>query len=269
MIHMPKPFPAACLQMQPQPADIDANLARIGAAAASAAALGSRLLVTPEMAVTGYAIWDRIAQLAQPRDGAIVQGLIAIAREHRIAVAAGFPERCGDTVYNSVVLVQADGATVFYRKCHVYGPLENAAFSKSSAHSEIVEIAGIKAAMLICYDVEFPEMVRAAVLAGAQLLLVPTALPRSAPSRRVALSMVPTRAFENNVFIIYAGLCGVENETPYQGNSVIVGPDGEDLARAGMDETLLIATLDPARFATLQLDPYLRDRRPELYGRLL
>ncbi len=264
-----KPFLVACLQMQPQPADIDANLARISAAAASAGAMGAQLLVTPEMGVTGYAIWDWIAQLAQPRDGAIVQRLVAIAQEHRIALVAGFPERCGDTVYNSAVLVEADGTTVFYRKCHVYGPLENAAFSKSSTHSEIIEIAGIKAAMLICYDVEFPEMVRAAVLAGAQMLLVPTALPRSAPSHRVAMSMVPTRAFENNVFIIYSGLCGVENATPYQGNSVIVGPDGEDLARAGMDETLLLATLDPARFGALQLDPYLRDRRPELYGRLV
>ena len=72
-----------------------------------------------------------------------------------------------------------------------------------------------------------------------------------------------------NVFIIYAGLCGEENATPYQGNSVIVGPDGEDIARAGMDDTLLLAAIDPARYAGLMLDPYLSDRRPELYGKLV
>lgn len=258
-----------CLQMQPVAADVGANLARISAAAASAAALGARLLVTPEMGVTGYAIWDRIADLAEPRDGAIVQALVAIARDHGIALVAGFPERDGATVYNTAVLIQPGGTINFYRKCHVYGALENAAFSKSAAHSAIVEIDGIKAAMLICYDVEFPEMVRAAVLAGAQMLLVPTALPRGAPAHRVAMSMVPTRAFENNVFIIYAGLCGKENATPYQGNSVIVGPDGEDIARAGMDDTLLLAAIDPARYAGLMLDPYLSDRRPELYGKLV
>lgn len=258
-----------CLQMQPAAADIAANLARISAAAASAAALGARLLVTPEMGVTGYAIWDQIAGLAQPRDGAIIASLKETARAHDIAVVAGFPERDGATVYNTAVLVQPDGTASFYRKCHVYGALENAAFTKSASHSPIVEIAGIKAAMLICYDVEFPEMVRAAVLAGAQLLLVPTALPRGAPAHRVAMSMVPTRAFENNVFIVYAGLCGEENATPYQGNSVIVGPDGEDIARAGMDDTLLLAAVDPARYATMALDPYLADRRPELYGGLV
>jgi predicted amidohydrolase len=77
--------------------------------------------------------------------------------------------------------------------------------------------------------------------------------------------MVPTRAFENHVFIIYADLCGEENGTKYQGGSLTVGPDGEYLARGGAAEALLLAEIDQSTFKFADLDPYLDDRRSELY----
>ncbi len=255
----------SALQMQPIPAEAEANLARIEKAARSVASFGAELLVTPEMGITGYAIWDDIARLAEGRDGPMVQGVARIARELRITVVAGFPERDGEAVYNTAIIARPDGVRQFYRKCHLFGPLEKRAFDAAAAHSPIVTIGGMRAGMLICYDVEFPEMVRSLVLAGAEILLVPTALPKGAPANRVSLSMVPTRAFENHVFIIYAGLCGQENGTDYQGGSAIVGPDGETLARAGDGETLLITDLVPSRYKAANLDPYLDDRRPALY----
>lgn len=254
----------AALQMQPA-GSVAANLARIGQAAQAAASFGAKLLVTPEMGVTGYAVWDDIPQLAQGRDGAMIQSITEIARTHNIAVAAGFPERDGETIYNSIVLAQPEGICSFYRKCHLFGKLEQAAFSPSDKICPVIEYAGIKVAMLICYDVEFPEMVRSLALAGAELILVPTALPHGPPAARVAQSMVPTRAFENHVFIIYADLCGVENGTPYQGSSVITGPDGGVLAQAGSSETLLITVIDPQNPSYAKLDPYMTDRRPALY----
>jgi predicted amidohydrolase len=78
--------------------------------------------------------------------------------------------------------------------------------------------------------------------------------------------MIQTRAYENHVFIIYADLCGEENDTPYHGGSVIAAPDGQVLARAGDEEALLMTALDPARYASAELDPYLQDRRPEIYA---
>lgn len=254
----------AALQMQPA-ASVEANLARIDKAAKSAAAFGVTLLVTPEMGVTGYAIWDNIPRLAEGRDGPIVQSLSKMSLACNIAIVAGFPERDRDMVYNTAVVAQPDGTQGFYRKCHLFGPFEKSAFAAASDHSPIVSLNGMRASMLICYDVEFPEMVRSAVLAGAEILMVPTALPKSGPANRVSESMVPSRAFENHVFIIYAGLCGEENGTKYQGGSVIVGPDGEDLARAGAAEALLIAEIDRSRFEFANLDPYLDDRRPNLY----
>src|SRR5271156_4054850 len=220
----------AALQMQPA-ASVEANLTKIDQAAKSAAAFGVDLLVTPEMGVTGYAIWDSIPRLAEGRDGPIVRSLRKLSLAYNIAIVAGFPERDREMIYNTAIMAQPDGTQTFYRKCHLFGPFEKSAFAPSSSHSPIVSVGGMRASMLICYDVEFPEMVRSAVLAGAEILMVPTALPKGGSANRVSESMVPSRAFENHVFIVYADLCGEENGTKYQGGSVIVGPDGEDLAR--------------------------------------
>lgn len=254
----------AALQMQPA-GSVAANLAQIGRAAQAAASFGAKLLVTPEMGVTGYAVWDDIPRLAQPRDGAIIQAIAAMASQFNIAITAGFPERDGDTIYNAAVFAPPGGTPHIYRKCHLFGPLEQAAFTPAATLCPIIEYAGIKIAMLICYDVEFPEMVRSLALAGAELLLVPTALPLGPPAARVANAMLPTRAFENHIFIIYADLCGTENGTPYQGSSVITGPDGAILAQAGSGETLLITQLNPQSPGYATLDPYMTDRRPALY----
>jgi predicted amidohydrolase len=254
----------AALQMQPA-GTIEANLAGIENAAAAAAAFGAKLLVTPEMGVTGYAIWDDIRHLAETRAGPIIQRLTAIAAAHHITIVAGFPEREGETIYNAAALIKPDGAAAFYRKCHLFGPLEKAAFSPAAELSPIVQIGDLNIGMLICYDVEFPEMVRCLVLAGATMIVVPTALPRGAPANRVSSSMIQTRAFENHVFLVYADLCGEENATPYQGGSIIAAPDGEVLARAGDGASLLITDIDPQRYDAAGLDPYLQDRRPELY----
>ncbi len=233
----------AVLQMQPA-GTVDANLTAIKTAATAAAAFGAKLLVTPEMGVTGYAIWDDIPHLAETRTGPIVQRLTAIAADHGITVVAGFPERDGETIYNTAAMIEPDGAASFYRKCHLFGLSEKAAFSPAADLSPIVQIGDLKIGLLICYDVEFPEMVRCLVLAGANVIAVPTALPRGAPANRVSSSMIQTRAFENHVFLIYAGLCGEENATPYQGGSIIAAPDGEVLARAGDGATLLITEIN-------------------------
>jgi predicted amidohydrolase len=254
----------AALQMQPT-GSVAGNLAAIARAARAAAQFGAQLLVTPEMGVTGYAILDQIAGLAEPADGEMMATLSDISKSEDIALVAGFPERAGNIVYNSAALIQPDGGKTIYRKCHLFGPLEKAAFTPADALSDIVTIGGIKAGMVICYDIEFPEYVRSLVLAGAELVIAPTALPRNASAKLVSETMIPIRAFENHVFVIYAGLCGEEHGTPYQGGTAIAGPDGEFLARAGSSETLLIADLNPSYYATLELDPYLEDRRAGLY----
>ncbi len=129
----------------------------------------------------------------------------------------------------------------------------------------VAELDGLKIGILICYDVEFPEAVRSLALAGAELIAVPTALIR--PFEFVARVLVPARAIENQVFVAYAGLCGDEGDLGYCGLSCIVGPDGQDLARAGTDPALLFADVDPSTIPECRkTNPYLSDRRPALYA---
>lgn len=258
----------AALQMEPTPGDYEANLAKIERAARAAAEMGARLLVTPELSLSGYALGKRFATLAEPADGPAVSRLRALAEALGLAIVAGFPERDGERVFNSAVLAKPDGTYHVYRKCHLYGPAEKAAFAVSDALPTVMTVDTLKVAMLICYDVEFPEMVRGLALSGAKLILVPTALPAGPASRHVSNLLVPTRAMENQLFIVYADLCGQENGLEYEGRSVIAAPDGEYLARAGQDETLLFARIHPGAYAVTDAEtPYLADRRAELYDR--
>jgi predicted amidohydrolase len=129
----------------------------------------------------------------------------------------------------------------------------------------VAELEGIKIGILICYDVEFPEAVRALALAGAELIAVPTALIR--PFDIVARTLVPARAFENQVYVAYAGMCGNEAGLGYCGLSCIVGPNGQDLARAGTGPALLFADIDLSVIPKGRMsNPYLSDRRPGLYS---
>ena len=102
-------------------------------------------------------------------------------------------------------------------------------------------------AILICYDVEFPEAVRACALRGAQLIVTPTALKQEWAF--VAWNMVPTRAFENGVFVAYANYCGSENGFNYLGESCFAGPSGI-LTVTADKEILLKADLDLAEIET-------------------
>lgn len=259
----------AALQMEPVSGDVAANLAKIERGLRTAAAMGARLLVAPELALTGYALGARFQTIAEDRDGAMVTEIRRMARAFGMAVAVGFPERAGEAVYNSALLALPDGPCHIYRKCHLYGPKEKAAFAVSAAAPEVYDLNGMKVGMLICYDVEFPEMVRGLALAGAQLVIVPTALPAGPSARQVSRIIVPARAMENQLFIAYADLCGSENGAFYEGRSVVAAPDGEYLARAGRDETLLFARINPGAYAVTEAEtPYLADRQPDVYRQL-
>ncbi|PWR20712.1 carbon-nitrogen hydrolase family protein [Zavarzinia compransoris] len=235
---------------------------------AEAAAAGARLLVAPEMIVGGYNIGPAgVAAAAETADGPAAARLAAAAREHRIAVAYGYAERDPATgaVYNAAQAIDSGGTRlVSHRKCHLFGDLDRAAFAPGEDLAPIFEIEGLRCGILICYDVEFPEAVRSYALQGVDLVLVPTAL--MLPFDFIPEKMVPTRAFENQVFIAYANRIGTEGDLTYAGLSVVAAPDGVDRARAGRGEELLLADIDPgAAAAARAANPYLADRRPRLY----
>ncbi|MDQ0963164.1 putative amidohydrolase [Streptomyces sp. B4I13] len=259
----------ALLQSSGRPGSVVENLKVLDEAADRAAAAGAALLVTPEMFLTGYAIGDDVARLAEPADGDGADAVAGTAARHGIAIAYGYPERSGGTVHNAVQLISADGGRLAnYRKTHLFGCFERDHFTEGGQPVVQAELNGLTVGLLICYDVEFPENVRAHALAGTDLLVVPTA--QMHPFQFVAESMIPVRAFENQMYIAYVNRVGPEGEFEFVGLSTLAGPDGIARARAGRAEELVFADADPvALAASREANPYLRDRRPGLYGSLV
>lgn len=253
----------AALQMQAVPGDPAANLDRIERAVREAAAGGARLLVAPELAVTGYGAGDIIRSLAEPADGDAAERLSHIARETNVAVVAGFAERAGDVVYNSAIFVDGTSTPAVYRKSHLYGAYERGLFVPEKPSAGVFDLGGMKFGMLICYDVEFPENVRRLAQADVQAVMVPTALPAGDHAPFIARRMIAVRAFENQVFVAYANHCGADENFAYAGLSGIAAPDGTMLAEAGAQgEALLIADLRPEDFAaSAATNTYLADLR--------
>ncbi|MFI1537891.1 carbon-nitrogen hydrolase family protein [Streptomyces anandii] len=259
----------ALLQSSGRPGSVAENLKVLDAAAGRAAAAGAGLLVTPEMFLTGYAIGDEIGRLAEPADGDSADAIAEIAGRHGLALAYGYPERDGDAVFNSVQLIASDGTRLAnYRKTHLFGCFERDHFTPGDTPVVQAELNGLTVGLMICYDVEFPENVRAHALAGTDLLLVPTA--QMHPFQFVAESLVPVRAWESQMYVAYVNRVGREGEFEFIGLSTLAGPDGIARTRAGRAEELVFADADRAFLAaSREANPYLKDRRPGLYGSLL
>ncbi len=251
----------AALQMKSIGGDVAANLARIERAAIAACGKGASLLVAPELAITGYGAGEAIRRLAEPADGPIVRELGRISLQTGIAIVAGFAEQDADAIYNSAVHVDANATPIVYRKSHLYGEYERSLFTPAEPSTRLFKHRGVTCGMLICYDVEFPENVRRLALAGADAVLVPTALPAGWSGTFITDHMIRTRAFENQLFVAYVNHCGSDDMFSFAGLSLIASPDGQALAKAGSaDETLIFAEIDPQAFAISRAEnTYLMD----------
>lgn len=234
--------------------DVD-NLTYLSSQVAAARDLGAQLLVTPELFIASYN-----PPAVRDRDGAEHREQIAaMADEYGIGIVASTVEHAGTDRHISASLFGVDGTEITrYRKVHLFGEAERAAFTPGTTAPEIVEFFGVRVALGICFDVEFPEFVRAAAVAGAELLCIPTAVPLRAAegyganpfdARLVPAMVVPTRALESQLFIAYANHAGPQ----FAGLSTVADPYGRRLATADGDNFALIvaevsmATLDQAR----------------------
>lgn len=243
-------FQAACGGL-----DLDARLARL-----DRALHGHRLdlVVCPELFATGYHITTDHRDLGEPVDGRYFQGFATVAQAHGCAIAFGYPEAAAQT-YNAAAVVAANGAFLANHRKRLTSPgsFEETRFACGGTQT-LFDVAGMRVAMAICYEIEFPETARGAALAGADLLIVPTALVAAWPV--VAERVVPARAFENGLWLAYANHGGCELAERYLGGSRIVAPDGREVAVAGRGEELLIAEIDTEAVSKARRRlPYLRD----------
>lgn len=248
--------------------DVPAALDALDTTAAEAANRGVRLLVCPELTLTGYHIGARAADVAEPAGGPMAQAVADIARRHGLAIAWSWPERDGARLHISAELVDRDGTVLLrHRKNHLYGTGEATAYAPGTTIPSVAEVDGVKVGLLVCYDVEFPEQVRLVALAGADVLVCPTALME--PYEVVSSLLVRARAYENQLAVAYANRAGTENDLTYCGSSCLVGPDGMDVVRGDDRAGLLVGTLTGAALADARrANTHLSDRRPDLYAGL-
>lgn len=260
----------SCLQSQGVPGDIAYNLAEIDRAAAQAKADGADLLITPEMFLTGYDCGPLDSLLRQGYD---LQACLAeLARHHGLALLVGLPREMDDgSVGNSAIFLDDAGNLLGeHVKSHLYGALDEGRFRAGSEPVTIVEYRGVRTAILICMEIEFPEPARLAAIAGADFIAVLTA--NMAPYVGINEHLIWARAWENQTYVAYVNRCGSEGDTSYVGLSSIYGPSAELLSRAGDGPALISADIAPRAIVAAQEslgNNYLAERRPELYAGLV
>ncbi len=239
--------------------DLDDRLDWLRAALIQAKTQGADLLLLPELFGCGYNIGDALRSRAEPLNGRTFDAVSALSKDFGLAIHYGFAELCDGTLFNATACTSPEGRLLSHqRKLAIPPGFEQSYFTPGHGCS-VFELGGLRMATLICYDAEFPETVRHVASLGAQLVLVPTALGDGWPS--VARKMMPTRAFENGVYLAYANWAGTQNGMTFLGESVIATPDGQDGVQAGSEADILVAEIDTRRVEAAQRRlPYLIDR---------
>jgi predicted amidohydrolase len=233
------------------------------------------VVVLPELAVSGYVFRDagEARGLAERPDGPTVTGWAERAAAHGLVVVGGFAEDGGDALYNSAALVDPSGLRAVYRKVHLWDR-EPIAFTPGDEPPAVVDTPHGRIGVIVCYDLEFPEWVRAAALAGAELLCVPTNWPREprpAGERPMEVLRTMVSASTNRMAIAVCDRCGDERGVAWVAGSAIAGPDGWLLAGPppAAEPALLLADVDLAAARDKAVGPRndaLADRRAELYA---
>jgi len=187
------------------------------------------LIVFPELYLGGYVAGEEFAKYAELKDGPSFIQISQVAKECGMAIAYGYVEKSANSsvLYNSAQLVDKHGVSLLnYQKTHLWSDYESKYFTPGSALSPVADLGnGFKAALLICFDVEYPEVCRCLALAGANVLIVPTALC----TKLMTTVTVISRAIENHTFLLYSNVVGPHSSTDgsknltFCGNSVI-GP---------------------------------------------
>jgi predicted amidohydrolase len=260
-------------QLAPVIADLDGNQDLALTAIRASAARGAQIIVLPELVLTGY-------MFASPQEARSV----AIAADDPMLldwgaaadgalVIGGFAELGPEgVVYNSAAVVGPEGVLAVYRKLHLWDK-EKLVFTPGDDAPPLVDTAFGRIAVMICYDLEFPELTRAVALAGADLIAAPTNWPfveRPAGEHppEVVISMAAARV--NHLAVVACDRTGTERGQDWTAGTAIINENGWVVATPGPDGVAaadLDLTLARDKTLTPLCDAF-GDRRPELYAKL-
>ena len=222
-----------------------------------------QVLVLPELWNTGYA--------DNPRLSADIQGeptlsiLCSFARKHNVNIVGGSTADVVEgKLYNRSHIISRQGELVGgYSKIHLFSLNEEQKHFSPGGQLGLFMLENIRCGIIICYDLRFPELTRALALEGAEIIFICAQWPRS--RIHAWRTLVSARAAENQIYMVAVNRAGIEAGNNF-GGSMAAAPDGEIMAEAGKEETLLTLefVLDRIKEARKEIH-YLRDRRPEIY----
>lgn len=235
---------------------------------------GSDMIMFPEMFTTGYElsiVGPRITELAEPVNGPTITALREAAKQAGVYVVAPivlYHDDLPGVPFNSAVLIDREGNVAgVYDKQHLWA-LERFYFRGGNG-TPVFQTDFGTIGIMICYDMGYPEVARMLALQGAQIVLCPSAWCE--PDHDVWDINVPARALENTVFLCAVNRYGREQDLYMGGHSKVCDPRGRVVAELPDEgEGVLNVEIDLADVVSnRQTSPYLRDRRPELYGKVL
>lgn len=274
--------------------DREANLAATMAGIREAAAQGARLVLLQELHTSLYFCQSedtRCFDLAEPIPGPSSDALSRLAAELGIVVVASLFERRAAGIYhNTAVVLDSDGRIAGkYRKMHLPddpGYYEKFYFTPGDLGFSPIDTSAGRLGVLVCWDQWFPEAARLMALAGADLLLYPTAIgwdprddePERLRQRDAWITVQRAHAVANGLPVLVCNRAGIEPDPSGQspgiqfwGTSFIAGPQGEILTQAAdSGPAVLVSNIDFTRAEQVRrIWPFLRDRRIDAYGDLL
>jgi N-carbamoylputrescine amidase len=274
-------------------ADTAANLQKTIAGIRAAAAKGARLVVLQELHRGLYFCQQESVDefdLAEPIPGPSTDALGALAKELGVVIVASlFEKRAAGLYHNTAVVLEKDGSIAGkYRKMHIPddpGYYEKFYFTPGDLGFHPIQTSVGKLGVLVCWDQWFPEAARLMAMAGAELLIYPTAIgwhpeddeAEQGRQRQAWITVQRAHAIANGVPVISVNRVGHEADpaggvgVQFWGNSFVAGPQGEFLYEADSHAELSeVVAVDMARSEQVRrIWPYLRDRRVEHYGDLL
>jgi len=257
-----EPYFVASLQFNPQLHEVESNIQRLIKMVEQAAYGGAKLIVSPEMGITGYHLRDReeVARYSDTVPGAVTSIFVKLAVQYKCYIVIGLPELDlpSGLYYNTAALVGPDGYIGKYRKIHLWeaemhwsawGNLEMPIFNTPIG----------RLGMAICMDAYFFETFRLAAVKGADVVAFLT------NSTGGSLANLQARALENGQYVVCANRSDQERDYSMVGNSSVWDPLGKLLVVGGRtDEEIVKTTIDPQRYQTRR-KLLLKRRRPELY----
>lgn len=244
--------------------------ARVAGLVRAEAEAGADVVLLPEMWPRGWFDFDRYAEAAEPIDGPTGAFLSGLAREAGVTVVGGsfVEEGAKGRLHNTAPVHGPDGRLLArYRKIHLFSHEDAREAEVVHPGAEVVTfpLGPATAGLSICYDLRFPELYRAQIDAGAEVLLVVSAWPR--PRVEAWRTLVRARAIESQAAIVACNAVGAQGGHAYAGRSAAWDPWGEPLGELGEEPGVLRVTIDPAAVREARAAfPPLRDRRLDRPG---